>query len=109
MFREGKLMVKIISSENFDSFIASGLVLVDFFAEWCGPCRMLTPILENLAAELPHVTIGKINIDENSKPAETYEVSSIPTLILFKDGNEVARVVGLKDKEFLTNLINKHA
>ncbi len=108
-FSRRKLMVKIISSENFDSFIATGLVLVDFFAEWCGPCRMLTPVLENLAAELPHVTIGKINIDENNGPAEKYEVSSIPTTILFKNGKEVARIVGLKDKEFLTNLINKHA
>ncbi|ANH78460.1 thioredoxin [Candidatus Chlamydia sanziniae] len=102
-------MVKILLTENFDSFTASGLVLIDFFAEWCGPCRMLTPILENLAAELPHVAIGKVNIDEHPKPAEQYEVTSIPTLILFKGGKEVDRVVGLKDKEFLVKLINKHA
>ncbi|WP_201456570.1 thioredoxin [Chlamydia sp. 17-3921] len=102
-------MVKIVSAQDFDTFTSVGLVLIDFFAEWCGPCRMLTPILESLASELPHVTIGKVNIDDNSGPAEKYEVSSIPTLILFKDGKEVARTVGLKDKETLIELINKHA
>lgn len=102
-------MVKIVSAENFDAFIEKGLVLIDFFAEWCGPCRMLTPVLETIASEFPLVSIGKINIDDNAQPAEKYEVSSIPTLILFKNGKEVARTVGLKDKNFLIELISKHA
>ncbi|WP_348663619.1 thioredoxin [Chlamydia vaughanii] len=102
-------MVKVISSENFDSFIASGLVLVDFFAEWCGPCKMLAPVLDAVATEVPAVLIGKVNIDDSPGPAEQYGVSSIPTLILFKDGKEVDRTVGLKDKDALVKLINKHA
>lgn len=78
-------MVQIVSQDNFADSIASGLVLVDFFAEWCGPCKMLTPVLEALAAELPYVTILKLDIDASPRPAEQFGVSSIPTLILFKD------------------------
>ncbi|EPP34659.1 thioredoxin [Chlamydia ibidis] len=102
-------MVKVVTAENFDSFIASGLVLIDFFAEWCGPCRMLSPVLDSVAEEATNISIGKVNIDDTPAPAETYGVSSIPTLILFKDGKEVDRVVGLKDKDSLLKLINKHS
>ncbi|AAP04832.1 thioredoxin [Chlamydia caviae] len=102
-------MVKVVSAENFNSFIATGLVLIDFFAEWCGPCKMLTPVLESLEAEVSSVLIGKVNIDDHPAPAEQYGVSSIPTLILFKDGKEVDRVVGLKDKDSLIRLINQHS
>ncbi|EPP38620.1 Thioredoxin [Chlamydia avium] len=101
-------MVKVVTAENFNSFIASGLVLIDFFAEWCGPCKMLSPILDALALELSNVSIGKVDIDTSPAPAEKYGVSSIPTLILFKNGEEVDRVVGLKDKDALVNLITKH-
>lgn len=102
-------MVKIVTNENFDSFIASGLVLIDFFAEWCGPCKMLSPVLDAVASELSNVSIGKVDIDNASATAEKYGVSSIPTLILFKDGKEVDRVVGLKDQDTLVKLITKHA
>ncbi|WP_213358121.1 thioredoxin [Chlamydiifrater phoenicopteri] len=101
-------MVKVVSDDSFDAFVASNLVLVDFFAEWCGPCRMLTPIIEEIAKEIPGVSIGKVNIDESSKIAGSLGISSIPTLILFKDGKEVERVVGLKDKAYLIKLIEKH-
>ena len=94
-------MVQIVSQDNFSDSIASGLVLIDFFAEWCGPCKMLTPVLEEVAKELPSVTILKLDIDASPRPAEQYGVSSIPTLILFKDGKEVERSVGLKDKDYL--------
>lgn len=102
-------MVKVVTSENFNSFISSGLVLIDFFAEWCGPCKMLAPVLDAVASELPNVSIGKIDIDNSPAPAEKYGVSSIPTLILFKNGEEVDRIVGLKDKDALVKLITKHA
>ncbi|ANG66154.1 thioredoxin [Chlamydia gallinacea] len=102
-------MVKIVTNENFNSFIASGLVLIDFFAEWCGPCKMLSPVLDAVASELSNVSIGKVDIDNASATAEKYGVSSIPTLILFKNGEEVDRVVGLKDKDTLVKLITKHA
>ena len=101
-------MVQIVSQDNFSDSIASGLVLIDFFAEWCGPCKMLTPVLEEVAKELPSVTILKLDIDASPRPAEQYGVSSIPTLILFKDGKEVERSVGLKDKDSLFKLISKH-
>ncbi|MBQ8498967.1 thioredoxin [Chlamydia sp.] len=101
-------MVQIVSQDNFSDSIASGLVLVDFFAEWCGPCKMLTPVLEAVATELPSVTVLKLDIDASPRPAEQYGVSSIPTLILFKDGREVERSVGLKDKDSLIRLISEH-
>lgn len=102
------VMIQIVTEENFESFISQGLVLVDFFAEWCGPCRMLTPVLESLSSEAPHVSIGKVNIDNSPQPAEKFGVSSIPTVILFKNGEEVDRVVGLRDKDHFVKLINQH-
>ena len=80
-------------------------VLVDFFADWCGPCKMMAPIVEELATELDgKVKVGKINVDENSDIAVEYNVMSIPTLIIFKNGKEEKRLVGLRDKEELLNL-----
>lgn len=101
-------MVKIIEENEFDSFVASKLVLVDFFAEWCGPCKMLSPVLEGVAQKLPEVGIGKINIDNSPSLAERFEVSSVPTLILLKNGTEVERSVGLKDEDFIIKMIQKH-
>lgn len=88
-----------------------GLVLVDFFAEWCGPCRVMGPIIEELFEEFKGkegIKIGKLNIDESSKTAQKYNVMSIPTLILFKDGQKIEQLVGLQDKDSLKNLIIKN-
>ncbi len=101
-------MVKILNDDNFASNVEKGLVLVDFFAEWCGPCRMLTPIIEELANEISGVSIFKVNIDESPETAQKYEVSSIPTLVLLKDGKEAKKTVGLKDKDFLLAMIQEH-
>lgn len=101
-------MVKILNDDNFTPNVEKGLVLVDFFAEWCGPCRMLTPIIEELANEISGVSIFKVNIDESPETAQKYEVSSIPTLILLKDGKEVKKVVGLKDKDFLLAMLQEY-
>lgn len=101
-------MVKILNDDNFASNVEKDLVLVDFFAEWCGPCRMLTPIIEELANEISSVSIFKVNIDESPETAQKYEVSSIPTLVLLKDGKEVKKVVGLKDKDFLLAMLQEH-
>lgn len=95
---------------SFAQDIQKGLVLVDFWAPWCGPCKMIAPVLEELDGELSDkVKITKLDVDENQATASQYGVMSIPTLILFKDGEPVDKVIGYQPKENLANLVNKHA
>lgn len=97
-----------LSLENFKEEVLNSEkpVLVDFYADWCGPCKMMAPIVEELARELDgKAKVGKINVDENSDIAVEYNVMSIPTLIIFKNGKEEKRLVGLRDKEELLNLL----
>lgn len=96
-----------LNSENFEKVVLNSEepVLVDFFADWCGPCKMMAPIVEALATELDgKAKVGKINVDENSDIAIEYNVMSIPTLIVFKNGKEEKRLVGVRNKEELLNL-----
>lgn len=96
-----------ISSENFEKEVLNSEkpILVDFFADWCGPCKMMAPIVEELATELEgKAKVGKLNVDENSDIAIEYNVMSIPTLIVFKNGKEEKRLVGVKNKEELLEL-----
>ncbi|HEX7099039.1 MAG TPA: thioredoxin [Acidimicrobiia bacterium] len=91
-----------ITDAEFDEMINSDKpVLVDFWAEWCGPCRMIAPILEEIAAEHDSITIAKLNIDENPQAAGRYDVMSIPTMIVFQDGVEKKRIVGARPKAAL--------
>ncbi|MFC4355971.1 thioredoxin [Chryseomicrobium palamuruense] len=95
---------------SFAQDIQEGLVLVDFWAPWCGPCKMIAPVLEELDGELSDkVKITKLDVDENQATASQYGVMSIPTLILFKDGEPVDKVIGYQPKENLANLVSKHA
>lgn len=84
---------------------AKGTVLVDFWAGWCGPCRMLGPVLEQLAADRPDVTVVKVNVDENMSLAAAYGVESIPLLLVFKDGQLVNKSVGFASQSELEALI----
>ncbi len=96
-----------LSSENFKEEVLNSEkpVLVDFYADWCGPCNAMAPVIEELAKELEgKAKVGKINVDENSDIAVEYNVMSIPTLIVFKNGKEEKRLVGLRDKEELLRL-----
>ena len=93
-------LIKHYSDADFSESIKSGVTLVDFYADWCGPCRMLTPVLEEVAKDLQgSVTVAKLDIDQNQQVASDHKVTSVPTLILFKDGQEVNRLVGLRDAE----------
>jgi thioredoxin 1 len=102
--------VQTITDGNFDETIGgSKPVLVDFWAEWCGPCRRLAPTVEELAGDYDgKVVVGKLNVDENPNTAFKFSIRGIPTLLLFKGGQVVEQVVGLADKDALKKVIDKH-
>ena len=94
-------MLKKLNTQNFDNEVLNnnGVALVDFYADWCGPCKMVAPIVNEIANERSDITVGKVNVDENNSLAVKYGVVSIPTLIVFKDGKEQTRIVGYRPKE----------
>lgn len=96
-------MVKKFSEQNFNEEVlgVKGTVLVDFYADWCGPCKMMAPIVEDISNERDDIVVGKVNTDENMQIAYNYKIVSIPTLIVFKDGVEYKRIVGFVPKEEL--------
>lgn len=96
-----------VTSENFEEEVLKSdkPVLVDFYADWCGPCKMLSPIVDEVAKEISEVKVVKVNVDEAQNIAMQYQVMSIPTLVVIKEGKEVKRSVGLIDKSEIKNLI----
>ena len=103
--------VKVFTDSNFDETVLKSAqpVLVDFWAEWCAPCRRLGPTVDALAADFDgRASVGKINVDENPTVTVRYSIRGIPALLLFKNGQLVDQVVGLAEKEQLTRLIEQH-
>lgn len=103
-------MIKAVNGESFEQEVLSNkrLVLVDFWAPWCGPCKMLAPLFEELNNEINDVEFVKLNVDENPQQAARYRVASIPTLLAFKGGNVVGQLVGFRPKEEIRAFIEKN-
>ncbi len=98
--------IKHLNETNFSKEVAHGVTLVDFHATWCGPCRMLAPVLEDVAKEVHGKgVIAKIDIDASQNIAAEYQISSVPTMILFKNGKEVDRLVGLRNADAIKKFI----
>lgn len=96
-----------LTNEAFDKATASGLAMVDFWATWCGPCRMVGPLVEEIAAEHPEIKVGKINVDEQPELAAQFQIMSIPTLMVVKNGQITQRVVGARPKAQILALVQE--
>lgn len=94
-------------NENYDELIKEGIVVVDFFATWCGPCKMLGPIIENLGNSMENVKFIKIDVDKNEDLARRYGVMSIPTIIFFKEGKEVEKHIGFITENGIKEIISR--
>ncbi|MBE6092441.1 MAG: thioredoxin [Selenomonas ruminantium] len=97
----------IITKDNFKSEVLDykGTVLVDFWADWCGPCRMLSPIVDEVATENPSIKVGKINVDEQQELSAQFSIMSIPTLLVFRDGKKISESIGLIPKEQIEKML----
>lgn len=103
-------MVKQVNDNEFKNEVLeeNGVVLVDFWANWCGPCKMIAPIVEELSDELKEVKFVKVDVDKNPVVSNTLQIASIPTLMMFKNGQLVDKVVGFRPKTELQTIISKH-
>lgn len=96
----------VLTKENFDEVIKNNTtVLVDFWAAWCGPCRMLSPIIDEIAEEMDDIVVGKVNVDNEGELAQKYGVMSIPTLVVFENGEVKATSVGVKPKDVIISML----
>ena len=94
-----------LNQTDFQDFISSGLVLIDFWAPWCGPCRLQIPVLEEVARQWPEVKIGKVNVDDNMELAARFGVETIPHLVIFKDGRKTAEFSGMRQANVLVDAL----
>ena len=103
------MSVLTVNESNFKSAVLASEkpVLLDFWAAWCGPCRMVSPIVDEIAEENPQYLVGKVNVDEEPELAEAFGISSIPTLVVIKDGKVVSQSVGVRNKEQILSLLSK--
>ena len=101
-------MAKIINSNEFNNTVESGVVVVDFFATWCGPCKMLAPVFEELSEELTDVIFVKVVIDQSMDLAQKFRIVSVPTMKIFKNGEEVDTLMGFMPKDVLKSKVEAH-
>ena len=99
--------MKIINTIEFEETIKSGLTLVDFYADWCGPCKMLGPVLEEVDGEYPEINFVKVNVDENMDLAQKFNIMSIPVVFIFKDNEVLGKMGGYTGIDGVRNFINK--
>lgn len=99
--------MKIINQNEFDEIISSGTTLVDFYADWCGPCKMLAPVLEELSQDYPNIEFVKVNCDDNGELCNKYKILSIPTVFLFKDGELIGSTGGYQEKDSMRQFIER--
>ncbi len=102
------MSVQEITDQDFKEKVSSGVVMVDFWAPWCAPCRAIAPILDELSKEMPDVNILKMNVDENPSIASEFGITSIPTLLVFQNGNMVERTMGAANKETYKGMLEKY-
>lgn len=103
-------MVNIFNEENFEKEVekSEGVVIVDFYADWCGPCKMMSPIIDEIAEENSDIKVGKVNCDEEPNLAIKFDVMSIPTILVFKDGELIKTFIGVTPKETILKVVNSN-
>ncbi len=94
-----------LNDQNFKQTIETGITVVDFWAPWCGPCRMIAPVIDEITKELPNIKVAKVNVDDSPNIAQQYNILSIPTLIYFKDGQPIHSSVGVVSKKAILDKI----
>ncbi|NGX31535.1 MAG: Thioredoxin [Chlamydiae bacterium] len=102
------MAIKNVSEQDFEKATSEGLVVVDFYATWCGPCKMLTPLLRELSDEREDAVFVEVDVDEAQDTAKKFEVTSVPTVVFLKDGKEVSRFIGVRQKNEVSSMLDQH-